>query len=311
MWVSRELKREELYEMVWSKPISKLAKEFCLSDKGLTKRCVKHNIPTPPLGYWARVSSGQHPKKPKLPKIKDPSLEIITFRVPDSNEIEQRNQVSLDVDLAILEKAASYSWPTAIRNYHPVIKSTRAALSSAPDKYGRLTFDYNAPDLGLKVTKNTYARACILLEGFVRFMESLGGTFKSTKAAYQKRESIAEFCLENVRINIEIKELVKQVDHIPDKRNRDRWYYAPRYDYHPTGLLELTLHGPSTGFKTRWKDKDSEKIEDKMIEIVTSFIKCFHYSKILIAQLEREEVERKKQHEIRRELEWQKAVEEK
>lgn len=309
MWVSRELKREELYELVWSKPISKLAKEFGLSDKGLTKRCIKHNIPTPPLGYWARVSSGQHPKKAKLPRISDQCLETITFRVPDSSEIEQSNQVSLAVDDSILEKAASFRWPTAVRNYHPIIASTKAARSRSPDKYGRVSFDYHVPDLGLKVTKDTFARACILLEGIVRFMESVGWTYKAKKTTYQKRESVAEFCIEDVRIQIEIKEIVRQVAHVPEKRSRDSWYYAPKYDFHPSGLLELHIHGPSAGFKTRWKDKDSEKIEDKMIEIVTSFMKCFHYSKILNAQREREEIERKKQHEIRRELEWQKAVE--
>lgn len=255
-------------------------------------------------------SRSQHPKTPKLPKIKDPSLETITFRVPDLSEIEQRKQVSFEIDTLILEKAASYNWPSVVRNYHPVIKSSRAALSDSPDNYGRVNFSYRVPDLGLKVTKNTLSRACVLLEGLVRFMESVGWTYKSRKVTYQKRESIAEFCLENVRINIEIKETVNQVDHIPDKSNRDRWYYAPRYDFHPTGLLELSIHGPSNGFKTRWKDKNSERIEDRMVEIVTSLMKSFHYSKILKAQREMEEIERKKQDQIRRELEWQKALEE-
>ena len=311
MGTNKDFTREELYEFVWSQPISKLAKEFGLSDKGLTKRCIKHNIPTPPIGHWARVNSGQNPRKPKLPKIKDPTLETITFHIPDLSDIERRKQDSLVIDNSILEKASSYNWPTAVRNYHPVIKSSRAALSDAPDKYGRLTFDYNFPDLGLKVTKNTYARACILLEGIVRFMGSVGWSYRSKKMTYQKRKYVAEFCLENVQINIEIKEIVKQVDHIPKKRNRDSWYYAPRYDFHPTGLLEFIIHGPSNGFKTRWRDTNSTKIEDKIVEIVTSFMKCFHYSKLLIDEREMEEIVRQKQNEIRRELEKQKVLEEK
>jgi len=311
MGFNKDFTREELYELVWSQPISKLAKEFGLSDKGLTKRCIKHNIPTPPIGHWARVNSGQNPRKPKLPNIKDPTLETITFHIPDLSDIEKRNQDSLVIDTSVLEKAASYNWPTAVRNYHPVIKSSRVALSDAPDNYGRLTFDYKVPDLGLKVTKNTYARACILLEGIVRFMEYVGWTYRSKKITYQKRKSVAEFCLENVQINIEIKEIVKQVNHIPEKRNRDSWYYAPRYDFHPTGLLEFIIHGPSKGFKTRWRDTNSTKIEDKIVEIITSFMKCFQYSKILIAQREMEEIERQKRDEIRRELEKQKVVEEK
>jgi hypothetical protein len=44
------MKRTELYDLVWSKPMIHLAKEFGLSDVGLRKNCKKHDIPTPPLG---------------------------------------------------------------------------------------------------------------------------------------------------------------------------------------------------------------------------------------------------------------------
>jgi hypothetical protein len=36
--------RQELYDLVWSTPMVKLAKEFGLSDVGLRKTCVKHGI---------------------------------------------------------------------------------------------------------------------------------------------------------------------------------------------------------------------------------------------------------------------------
>lgn len=76
-----EITRTELYELVWSKPMTKLAKEFHLSDKGLAKKCIKHHIPRPPVGYWARVDSGQKPKKTPLPNIKDPLLETVHFEL--------------------------------------------------------------------------------------------------------------------------------------------------------------------------------------------------------------------------------------
>lgn len=64
-----ELTREELYEQVWSRPVIHLAKEYGLSDVGLKKICKKHNIPTPPLGYWAKVRAGQKPKKKALQSL--------------------------------------------------------------------------------------------------------------------------------------------------------------------------------------------------------------------------------------------------
>jgi len=48
------LSREKLYEMVWNTPLSKLAPEFGLCDKGLAKKCIKHKFPTPLLVYWPK-----------------------------------------------------------------------------------------------------------------------------------------------------------------------------------------------------------------------------------------------------------------
>ena len=48
-----ELSRQELYERVWSAPVSKIAPEFGLSDVGLAKACRRLKVPIPSVGYWA------------------------------------------------------------------------------------------------------------------------------------------------------------------------------------------------------------------------------------------------------------------
>ena len=64
-----EVTRQELYNLVWSKPMSKLALEYNLSDNGLRKICKKHEIPLPQLGHWQKI---QHNKKVKvIPLPKD------------------------------------------------------------------------------------------------------------------------------------------------------------------------------------------------------------------------------------------------
>ena len=41
----------------------KLSKKLGISDKGLAKVCKRYNIPTPYLGYWAKIQNGYTPKK--------------------------------------------------------------------------------------------------------------------------------------------------------------------------------------------------------------------------------------------------------
>lgn len=43
---------KELYDLVWSKPITALAREYGISDKAIHKWCAKDKIIKPPAGYW-------------------------------------------------------------------------------------------------------------------------------------------------------------------------------------------------------------------------------------------------------------------
>lgn len=58
--------REELYNLVWSKPMTHLAKEFGISDVAIRKHCKKLDIATPYLGYWAKLEHGKRVIKPPL-----------------------------------------------------------------------------------------------------------------------------------------------------------------------------------------------------------------------------------------------------
>src|ERR1700741_3145904 len=60
--------REELYALVWDRPMTKLAKEFGLSDVALHKICRKDEIPTPSLGYWAKKAHGKPVTNTPLPE---------------------------------------------------------------------------------------------------------------------------------------------------------------------------------------------------------------------------------------------------
>jgi hypothetical protein len=51
--------RQELYDLVWSKPMTHIAKEFGMSDVAIRKHCKNMDIPTPPVGYWMKLQHGK------------------------------------------------------------------------------------------------------------------------------------------------------------------------------------------------------------------------------------------------------------
>lgn len=65
------VEREKLFNEVWSEPMTTVAKRYGLSDNGLRKRCIKLEIPLPPVGHWAKIQAGKESApKPKLPPMK-------------------------------------------------------------------------------------------------------------------------------------------------------------------------------------------------------------------------------------------------
>ena len=81
-----EITREELHELVWSKPTRIAAKEFGLSDVGLAKICRKLGVKKPPRGYWAKVASGGRAKKPQLGASPDGCVSKAVIRAKTETE---------------------------------------------------------------------------------------------------------------------------------------------------------------------------------------------------------------------------------
>ena len=91
-----EKSRVELFDLVWSKPMTHLAKDLGLSDVGLRKICVKFGIPLPPRGHWVRLQFGKQDTRPELPfENNNPQI-----RLPDEATAATREQLSLIKKLA-------------------------------------------------------------------------------------------------------------------------------------------------------------------------------------------------------------------
>jgi hypothetical protein len=65
--MAHELSRQALYDLVWSKAKTEVAKGFGVSDVAVGKACKKANIPVPRRGYWAMREAQQRRLRTPLP----------------------------------------------------------------------------------------------------------------------------------------------------------------------------------------------------------------------------------------------------
>jgi hypothetical protein len=62
------LTRQELFDLVWSKPRQVLAVQHPgISPAVITRTCEEANVPLPARGYWAKVAEGKKVGRPQLP----------------------------------------------------------------------------------------------------------------------------------------------------------------------------------------------------------------------------------------------------
>src|ERR1700723_3297231 len=60
--------REELYEMVWSMPMIKVAEQFKVSGSYMARVCSALRVPRPQIGHWAKLAVGKGPERNPLPE---------------------------------------------------------------------------------------------------------------------------------------------------------------------------------------------------------------------------------------------------
>jgi hypothetical protein len=125
MW--QTVMREQLYEQVWSVPLTQLCERYGLSDNGLRKVCKRLNVPVPARGYWAKVEAGHRVGKPKLPPVAKQNATQIW------SEPKREKTAADEADVAWLKERAAFETDPA-HAIEVVMKPRRWHAAIAPLK---------------------------------------------------------------------------------------------------------------------------------------------------------------------------------
>src|SRR5690348_14000984 len=114
----------ELYELVWSEPMSTLAPKYGLYDVGMAKICRRLRVPRPWRGYWARKDAGQTVKPTPLPTLPASSpaefLEVTIHREVVKSADEAEGAVAEQARFEALPENR-ISVPAILSNPHPLV----------------------------------------------------------------------------------------------------------------------------------------------------------------------------------------------
>jgi hypothetical protein len=90
------LTREQLYDLVWAEPMTKVAEELGISDVMLAKICRQKDVPRLPRGYWANLDSSKKRRNYVKPLLPDLRLGVSDFNDLVIAEYAQREAARTD-----------------------------------------------------------------------------------------------------------------------------------------------------------------------------------------------------------------------
>ncbi|MBB5374499.1 RWP-RK domain-containing protein [Acidocella aromatica] len=283
--------RDELYDLVWSRPVTHVAKDFGVSDVAIRKICKKHGIPLPPLGYWAKLQHGKKVEQLNLPPLQKGQSEQVNLRVhqPSANaDVFSQAQEAARQDEAKVGRRITVP-ATRPDRLHPIAAATEKTLRKAkPDREGFVTS--NTEDkVGVLIGQSSIDRAILLINTFLEAAVERGHQLTTSPKF--------SVIVSGQPLGFRIHETKTKVQHVPTavelKEQAQRDNMAARYptlysadykiyrtwDYIPSGRIVVEIYDPiqvrwrSDPIFGRWYDRKSSGVEvylnDMMVALVS------------------------------------------
>ena len=312
-WITAE-QRKELYNEVWTDPVTTVAKRYGMSDHGLRKHLKKLDIPLPPPDYWARITAGQKVARPALPKITGELKQYVRhyaikykpgFEELSDDELRSGEELSLltnETKEFIKAECAKVQVPSQLRNPHKLIidHEKETLYRKYPDKRERdktktaYSVHLNGRQdcvnamLPIHVSPQNIKRAYRIINTVARALEEME-SFVSVSYDFHPNRDIGSFSVMHISFSFELTEVTK------------------RHGEGQSGTFSLSLTPESwyrheTGARMDYKDLKDKPLEmqlGKMIYdmfVVANQFRCLDI--LHEREYQRQEEERKRQERL-------------
>ena len=242
-----ELGREELYELVWAKPVRAVAGDFGISTGAVATQCKRHDVPRPSRGYWTKKEAGKNPRRVPLPPV----------------------------DAEIAEKPARKlpALPTRETTLHPLAGELLAAIQSGSvGRDGRVDVRRAAiPEVS--VTKELAERTANAFHAIIEHTEPVGIFFRKAQVDYHG----GFFRKGHDRLYLKIEEgLVEKAETGPGDRLYTGWQQQPTRKT-SSGLLMFSLSKESWHYHgaKQWNEDRKSPLRKVLRQIVVEMRRHF------------------------------------
>ncbi|WP_372905709.1 hypothetical protein, partial [Rhodohalobacter sp.] len=236
--------RTKLYNELWQKPMTQIAKDYKINVYQLKKVCDELEIPRPETGYWSKLRSGKKVKQKPLTEFKADEYKLSLYNEP---EVDLKDQLPKSFKTIKFKKN--------LTGLHPLVSKTYRYLKekNSGDNYGRLK-PFRIGYLGILVSESLLKRAILFYDGLIRELERQGFQIAgggSDKVVYTS----VKIGDDKVFLRLE------EAGSFNRTKVESSWKEYD-YDYYTTGNLRLQISKHSSNYRSKTiSDTDERKLE--------------------------------------------------
>jgi hypothetical protein len=292
-----QLKRIDLYEQVWSIPMTKLAKQYQISDVGLAKICKKLKIPVPGRGYWAKKGKR---KRPSLLSIKGIPEFVVHKITHDNPNPENEENDEIHALISFEEKPENYiQVPEKLYSPHPLVAFTKQCLKMGnSDTYGHLRVSHEKC-LDVRISKDNIDRTMRIYDALIKALEKKGFGISINESNGTTKVSVLGEILE-IRLEEPTTKVERELTQEEKKKLFQNGWIYDRYRYVPSGKLVFRINEYIDGIRKSWSDGKKHRLEYCLNSFIIGLIRAAEKEKVKRLEREQSEREWREQEEARR-----------
>lgn len=287
----QELTRRAMYDLVWSRPMTKVAEDLGISDVGLKKICDKHRVPTPPRGYWAKRDAGKPTKQIQFHSTSDPQHEHIVIHgsrnnlAPEIRKVLEQERERRNTKPKPAPPAEAPTVPP--QDEHPAISATAKAMRKAKPGADEVIAASGHGCCGIEVGTGSLERTIAVLDSIARALDARG-------LKVEPMGNCMRVALPPDSLTFSLVERIEKRNHVPTMEelakeeqlrkkqernnrlgiwsfNRERAY--PEFDFVRTGELCIQIADQYVrGLRRSWSDGKRQKLESLVDDIASGIL---------------------------------------
>lgn len=129
--------REQLYELVWTKPMLRVGEMFGVSSSYMARVCTELRVPRPGLGYWTQCEMGRAPQRPALPPAEPGDLTEwkLGLSVGNTQRVARKQAAAATTGGGqSVHKPGRPSKNAVLPSVHPLLKDVRPLFLKSREK---------------------------------------------------------------------------------------------------------------------------------------------------------------------------------